>query len=56
MLSLSILSLIASSPRPSNTTPVAPGVFLPNANVGGVHDFPSNYSLWLELGGRGLDT
>ena len=29
---------------------------LPFANIGGVHSFPSNYSLWLDLGGRGLDT
>lgn len=29
---------------------------MPLINLGGVHSKPSNYSLWLDLGGRGLDT
>jgi len=32
------------------------GVRMPLINLGGVHSKPSNYSLWLELGGRGVDT
>ena len=29
---------------------------MPVVNLGGVHSSPSNYSLWLEIGGHGLDT
>ena len=35
---------------------IAPGVTMPLANLGGVSSRPSNYSAWLSLGGRGLDT
>ena len=44
---------VASSPK---TIEIAPGVNMPFANLGGVDSEPSNYSAWLELGGRGLDT
>jgi 2,5-diketo-D-gluconate reductase A len=42
----------ASAPR----VEIAPGVNMPFINLGGVLRRPSNYSSWLELGGRGLDT
>ena len=29
---------------------------MPYLNCGGVHSHPSNYTAWLEVGGRGLDT
>jgi len=29
---------------------------MPYINLGGVHSKPSNYSLWVSIGGRGLDT
>eukprot|EP00940_MAST-03C_sp_MAST-3C-sp2_P001024 g1024.t1 len=45
------------------TTEIAPGVDLPFITLGGINttlqpDYPdpSNYSLWLELGGRGFDS
>ena len=47
---------IGDAAPPANSTPIAPGVRMPFANLGGVHSFPSNYSMWLTLGGRGLDT
>eukprot|EP00854_Cymbomonas_tetramitiformis_P014349 gene14349-16969_t len=45
--------LVAGSP---NTKEIAPGVFMPFVNLGGVESRPSNYTLWLGEGGRGLDT
>ena len=33
---------------------IAPGISMPYVNLGGVHSHPSNYTLWLEKGGRGL--
>jgi len=38
------------------TREIAPGLFMPYINLGGVHSHPSNYSAWLELGAHGLDT
>ena len=38
------------------TRRIAPGVQMPYLNCGGVHSHPSNYTAWLEVGGRGLDT
>jgi len=35
---------------------IAPGVVMPYVNLGGVHSHQSNYSAWLEVGGRGLDS
>lgn len=35
---------------------ISPGVFMPFVSMGGVARMPTNYSLWLEIGGRGLDT
>ena len=43
---------LAAAPR----VEIRPGVEMPLINLGGVHSKPSNYSLWLELGGRGLDS
>lgn len=40
----------------AQTVEVAPGVFMPLLMLGGVADRMSNHSLWLELGGRGIDT
>ena len=48
---------------PIPTVEVAPGVRLPMVTMGGVNatDYPTypdytNYSLWLEVGGRGFDS
>lgn len=38
-----------------NTKEIAPGVIMPLINLGN-YNLSSNSSLWLELGGRGLDT
>ena len=35
---------------------LANGVEMPFVNLGGVSSSPSNYSAYLQLGGRGLDT
>ena len=51
---LSLLS--ASTADVPKTKEISPGVFMPYVNLGGVHSHPSNYSLWLELGGTGLDS
>lgn len=42
--------------QPAHTIEIAPGVHMPYANLGGVDQRPSNYSEWLRLGGRGIDT
>ena len=56
MLSIGLLPLsMATAPVPTHTE-IAPGVSMPYINLGGVHSHPSNYSAWLALGGRGLDT
>jgi len=44
------------TPQPPNTIEIAPGVFMPFANMGGSDGHYSNYSLWMELGGRGFDS
>lgn len=56
-----LFALVAAGPIP--TIEVSKGVHLPMLNLGGVNAtldpmYPdaSNYSLWLELGGRGFDT
>mmetsp|Transcript_16453 Transcript_16453/g.22965 ORF Transcript_16453/g.22965 Transcript_16453/m.22965 type:complete len:293 (+) Transcript_16453:64-942(+) len=49
-------SVIITSFPVSPYVTVAPGVTMPTVNLGGVHGKPSNYSLFLELGGRGIDT
>lgn len=51
-------TLFRASATSPTTIEIAPGVFMPLVNVGGggTKFLPSNYSLWLELGGRGLDT
>lgn len=51
-----LLGLVLSAAASPNVTEIAPGVFMPFINLGGVASRPSNYSLWLDLGGRGLDS
>jgi len=55
---IALLALVPVSASDRNTVEIAPGVVMPLVNVGGggTHFLPSNYSLWLDLGGRGLDT
>lgn len=62
---LSLLSLAAlatytsasSLPRtPATSIEIAPNVFMPFVNMGGVTSSPSNYTEWLLIGGRGIDT
>eukprot|EP00041_Stephanoeca_diplocostata_P000711 m.16338 g.16338 ORF g.16338 m.16338 type:complete len:306 (+) comp10954_c0_seq2:66-983(+) len=45
----------ASDPLPKRVE-IAPGVFMPVVNLGGVQERPSNYSAFLTVGGEGLDT
>ena len=47
---------IATSATVPTTKEIKPGVFMPYVNLGGVKTKPSNYTAWLEVGGRGLDT
>ena len=58
-MAMSILSaalpLGFTTPVPT-TREIAPGVHMPYVNCGGVHSHPSNYTAWLNIGGRGLDT
>ena len=58
MLSSLLSAPMASSESPSApmTKEIAPGLFMPYVNLGGVHSHPSNYSAWLAHGGVGLDT
>jgi 2,5-diketo-D-gluconate reductase A len=61
LLPLALLAAVPAvvappAPDASAAATAVAGAALPLASIGGVHDFPSNYSLWLELGGRGLDT
>ena len=39
-----------------NSIEIAPNVFMPYVNMGGVDSSPSNETEWLILGGRGIDT
>jgi len=59
-MSFFLLALLNSHATASPIIPtaveIAPGVKMPFVNLGGVHSHPSNYTAWLELGGRGLDT
>ena len=48
-----ILVAVASCQQ---TIEIAPGVDMPFVSLGGVLSAPSNYSEWIRLGGRGLDT
>jgi diketogulonate reductase-like aldo/keto reductase len=45
-----------SAAMSADTVVIAPGVAMPLINLGGVSSSPSNYSLWIETGGRGIDT
>jgi len=51
LCSLCMIALAAAS-----TVTIAPGVHQPLVNLGGISIKPSNYSSWLAVGGRGLDT
>lgn len=51
-----LLSLGACVESIGNSVEIAPGVVMPLMNLGGVSSKPSNFSLWLQLGGRGLDS
>ena len=52
---LLVAGLAAATPMP--TVEIADGLYLPMITMGGDGDWGgSNYSLWLELGGRGFDT
>ena len=53
-----MLTLVAASMATivPTTKEIAPSVFMPYVNLGGVHSHPSNFSAWLQLGGVGLDT
>lgn len=54
---LHFLQYTKPAARGSKTTiTIAPGVEMPLANLGGVSSAPSNYSAWLDVGGRGIDT
>ena len=55
MIGLLFLFAAATSTGSNTTVEIAPGVFMPLVNMGGVTNKPSNYSLFIELGGRGLD-
>jgi 2,5-diketo-D-gluconate reductase A len=52
---LVVIVATLSTPIPT-AVEIAPGVSMPYINLGGVHSHPSNYSAWLDIGGRGLDT
>ena len=52
-----LLALVAATATASPTsTEIAPGVFMPFVNLGGVRSRPSNYTAWFEAGGIGVDT
>jgi 2,5-diketo-D-gluconate reductase A len=51
------MAAAAAAPPPADhRVTIAPGVNMPYVNLGGVSSRPSNYSAFLEVGGRGLDT
>jgi len=53
----SLLLLATTAIAQDDTTiEIAPGVLMPYVNLGGVVSAPSNYTEWLALGGRGIDT
>jgi len=51
-----LVASLALGNNPGNTHEISPGVFMPTVNCGGVSSKPSNYSAFMDLGGRGLDT
>ena len=53
---LGAMAVVTQTAGQSTTVPIAPGVDMPIVNLGGVTEAPGNYTLFLELGGRGLDT
>jgi diketogulonate reductase-like aldo/keto reductase len=55
---VALVTLAGFAESSQTTVEIAPGVFMPLVGIGGGGKkfLPSNYSLWLELGGRGLDT
>ena len=52
----SIVTVLSLSAATDHRVTIAPGVDMPYVNLGGVSSRPSNYSAFLALGGRGLDT
>jgi 2,5-diketo-D-gluconate reductase A len=50
------LAAAAAAAAKDHRITVAPGVHMPYVNLGGVSSRPSNYSVFLEAGGRGIDT
>jgi len=50
-----LMLCIAGASALPDTVEIAPGVMMPLMNLGN-YDLDSNSSLWLEVGGRGLDT
>lgn len=53
---LGAVALASQIAAQSTTIPIAPGVNMPIVNLGGHFHDPGNFSLFLELGGRGLDS
>ena len=51
-----LLALVAATAASPTSTEIAPGVFMPFVNLGGVRSRPSNYTAWFEAGGIGVDT
>lgn len=51
-----MVTVLSLSAAPDHRVTIAPGVDMPYVNLGGVSSRPSNYSAFLALGGRGLDT
>lgn len=56
MLAIACAAVPTAMAAVPTTKEIAPGVWMPYVNLGGVHTHPSNYSAWLEIGGVGLDT
>ena len=50
-MTMVMFAVFGSSMTPAPTIEIAPNVFMPQVNLG-----ISNHTLWLEVGGRGLDT
>ena len=51
VVTMGMVVSIGSAVTPAPTMAIAPNVFMPQINLG-----ISNHTLWLEVGGRGLDT
>ena len=51
-----VATILTTALAATTTIEIAPNVFMPFVNMGGVASRPSNYTEWLLLGGRGIDT